>query len=241
MSELSFTWNGTSSDAHGVVVLALPPVYTPQPRQEEYNIPGKSGALHILDGGYDELLLSISCYLPYEQGGTMSPLDTIRSWLTGYHELKLSNVSGYKFKAHVLDQVQFTPWLEGFSDRLFTVVFRAEPYRYHDPQPTDRILTVSGSSVTNPGNLPSAPRIRIACSGDVVLHFGDAEVQLDAIDVTAGDVILDSEYQEAWQGVTTLASAQMAGEFPLLDPGATEITWTGSVTQVTITPRWRSL
>ena len=38
MPERSFDWDGVNSAQHGIVVLAMPPIVTPQPRQSAYVI-----------------------------------------------------------------------------------------------------------------------------------------------------------------------------------------------------------
>ena len=55
MPERSFDWDGVNSAQHGIVVLAMPPIVTPQPRQSAYVVPARSGTVYIPDSSYEEM------------------------------------------------------------------------------------------------------------------------------------------------------------------------------------------
>lgn len=260
MPERSFDWNGVNSAQHGIVVLAMPPIVTPQPRQSAYVVPARSGTVYIPDSSYEEMLFSVRCYLPYGQGATVSSLETVRQWLRGSHWLRLSNLPEYMFRAQVIDQIAFTPWVEGFDDIVFTVVFRAEPFRYI-PGGEDAEVVITGvEQPTEDGGEPTysigtmpalvspahcnydgVPRITLLCSGDVAVTINETRVELTGVDKELGAVVLDSYTQEAWQGDTTLISGQITGAFPMLRPGTNTMQVEGNVQSFSITPNWRSL
>lgn len=56
----------------------------------------------------------------------------------------------------------------------------------------------------------------------------------------SSQIFLDSEIQEAYKG-TTSQNNHMSGEFPKLLSGMNAISWTGNVTRIVISPRWRTL
>ena len=95
-----------------------------------------------------------------------------------------------------------------------------------------------GSFLLNPTGIQARPLISIAGSGDITLLVGTQIIELEGIE---DGIIIDSELQEAyWEGV--LKNSCMTGEFPVLGEGHTAISWTGgTVTRVTIIPRWVSL
>ena len=66
---------------------------------------------------------------------------------------------------------------------------------------------------------------------------GTTIVELEDI---SGSIVIDSVLQEAYQG-TALMNDHMNGEFPVLKPGASAISWTGAVTKVVVKPNWRYL
>jgi len=51
---------------------------------------------------------------------------------------------------------------------------------------------------------------------------------------------LDSALMECYQG-STAQNNQMQGPFPVLNTGATAITWSSGITKIEIEPRWRYL
>lgn len=260
MPERSFDWDGVNSTQHGIIVLTMPPIVTPQPRQKAYVVPARSGTVYVPEDSYEEMLFSVRCYLPYQQNRDVSPLETIRQWLCGSHWLRLSNLPDYLFRAQVIDQISFTPWVEGFDDIVFTVVFRAEPFRYiPGGENAEFIITGveqpaegGGEPVYSIGAMPSlvspancnwdgVPRITLLCSGDVAITINQTRVELTGVDKSLGAVVLDSYVQEAWQGDTTLISGQITGAFPMLRPGENTLQAEGNIESFGIIPNWRSL
>ena len=101
----------------------------------------------------------------------------------------------------------------------------------------DITLTTSPTFVNNPGNVYAEPIITVYGSGDITLMVGTTIVQLEGIE---DSVTLDSSLMEAYKGADSLNSS-MSGEFPLLQPGANAVSWSGSVTSVVVKPNWRFL
>lgn len=237
MSVLSFTWNGQSSDDHGVCVKSLPFLYTPGERFESCVIPGRDGVLRIPDGGMEEIALLVDCYLPYEQGVTVSDMRTIREWLRGEGWFTQSDLPGRAFKAKITDAIAFQPWVDGFADRLFSITLYAEPYQYHYPEAEKIVLTAAGT-VSNPGTAHSLPRIAITGSGDFTVSIGGTYMEFSGV---SGGVIVDSERMDvlAQDGLTLANSCAAMAEFPKLQPGPNAVSWTGGVTKMEILPRWR--
>lgn len=236
MSDLSFVWRGQSTDDLGVCVKRLPPITTPQRRDEEHVVPGRSGSLHTQDGAWNEMLMPVECYLPYEQDTTVAELRDIRAWLTGYDWVTFSNNASRKFRARIINTIQFSDWVVGFEDKLFTVVFNCDPHAYYIDAP-EVVLTASGGFLTNPGTSDSKPVITIAGSGDITLMVGLQIVELTGVD---GSITIDSALGETYKGSVS-ENNKMAGDYPLLLPGANAISWTGTVSSVTIAPNWRDI
>lgn len=237
MSDMHFGWRGVSSDAHGVVVTKLPPVMFPGRRTETIVVPGKSGALHIEDGAWDEMLLSIECYLPYEQGVTVSSLETLASWLQGLDWLTLSNRPGRRFRARPTDAVTLSPLMEGFNDRIFALSFWADPFAY-EAVPT--VLTRTAPfTLTNSGTVFSEPVIELTATGDITLTIGDQTIAIDGVPDT---VTIDVPAGLIFSGEKNLSGSASTEDWPLAIPtGECAVSWTGDVTQMKIQPNWRWL
>ena len=238
MSDMSFTWRGVSSDEHGVVVRSLPPIYAPQVRDEAIPIAGRHGALHLQDGAYDEQLMMIEGYLPYEQGGEVSDIETIKAWLQGYGDLTLSDRPERRYKARIVDAITFTAWVAGFRDRLFSVSFWADPLAY---EAVPQTLTFRRDGpLNNPGTAPADPTIVVYGAGRVTLTVGARSVTLDGL---AGPVTIDCGAKTARLGVggegAHTAITLDDQDWPVLGLGETWVSWTGGATEVRITPNWR--
>ena len=237
MSDMSFTWRGVSSSTHGVVVRSLPAPISGAQRNTTVIVPGRHGALHLMEDVRDEILLNIECYLPYEQGVPVSDLRTIIGWLTGDGQLTLSDQPGVYFKGQILEAVSYEPVLPGFNDRVFSLPVWVKPHAYKLGV-GDIAVAVSGAEVMNPCTAESEPVITVTGSGDITLNIGGYLVELDAVD---GQITLDCEARVAHKGGVLAGSKVDLSEWPVLVPGANVISWAGAVTSVSISPRWRWL
>jgi phage-related protein len=217
-----------------VVVTKLPPVVIAGRRDEAIVVPGRSGALHRQDGAWDEVMLKIECYLPYEQGGAVAQLTTIAAWLQGTDWLMLSDRPGLRFRARLTDQVALTPLMEGFADRTFVLTFWADPFAY------EAVPTVEAHStpfsLTNPGTIEAYPLIEMTATGDVSLTIGDKTLSIAGV---PGSAIIDVPGGLIYSGGTNLSGSASTDDWPLTIPlGTSSVSWMGSVTQVTIQPNW---
>ena len=68
----------------------------------------------------------------------------------------------------------------------------------------------------------------IVCHGT---GTGQLTVGNDVIDLADSEIVLDSENMQAYYDGTNMNN-QMAGEFPVLSPGSTGISWSGGISSV---------
>lgn len=244
MSHMSFDWRGVSSADHGVVVTRLPPITLPGRRTQTAVVPGRSGALHIWDGAWDEVLMTVECYLPYEQGAGVSPPETLAAWLTGEGWLTLSNRPGRRFRARLTDSVGLAAWVEGFADRIFSLPFWADPFGY-EAAPTAYTRT-EPFDLVNPGSVFAMPLIQLNATGDISLTIGEKTADIAGvpaqIDALPGPITIDVAAGLVYKGETNLTGYASTDDWPLSIPvGISPVSWTGNVTQLTIQPNWRWL
>ena len=228
-----FTWNGVKCTEYGIHVSEQPPLTIPSERVTYTNVTGRPGSLTTLEGDdvYDDLVLTAACWL---EGPAQ--ISAIAGWLKGSGKVTFANRPGGYYKARVANQISFERILRGNPHRSFAVNFRCKPFWYQ-ADVADVTLTTSTTFVNNPGNVYAEPIITVYGSGDITLMVGTTIVQLEGI---AGSVTLDSTLMEAYKGATSQNSS-MSGEFPLLQPGANAISWSGNVTSVVVKPNWRFL
>ena len=97
--------------------------------------------------------------------------------------------------------------------------------------------TVCPDSITNPGTADAIPLITVVGSGNITLTIGGRTIYIDAL---ASSITIDCEAGIAYNGTTNLTSTVTFDDFPwMIPPGTAAISWTGTVTSVTISRPWR--
>ena len=228
-----FIWNGVDCRQYGIHVSELPPITIPLERSTQTNVPGRPGSLTQLEGEdvYDDMILTATCFI-----SDPAQIPAIAAWLKGSGKVTFANRTGGYYKARIANQIPFEKVLRGNPHCTFAVNFRCYPFWYQE-NVSDVTITTSGDTITNPGSVYSEPLITLTGSGDITLMVGMTIVELT--DITTG-IVLDCSLKEAYLG-TTLMNDHMSGDFPVLKPGLNAISWSGNVTSVMISPRWRFL
>lgn len=230
----SMTFKGVTSQSLGVVVLGYPPITKPAALIKTETIPGRSG---------DLVLQSDPVYEPYDKvvrcrllPGTKP--ESVSAWLNGSGLLILGNEPLYAYQARVTEQINYEKVFPSHEARVFEVTFTVQPEKRLAVTEGDLQLTGSGT-ITNPGTLPSRPRILINATGDVTLMIGQGITELEGL---TSPILLDSDLGMATNALGTLnASYLVSGDWPILLPGNNPVSFTGAVSNLTITPRWRWL
>ena len=228
-----FIWNGVDCRTKGIHVTNQPPITIPLERSTQTNVPGRPGSLTQLEGDdvYDDMILTATCFI-----SDPAQISAIAAWLKGSGTVTFANRTGGYYKARIANQIPFEKILRGNPHCTFAVNFRCYPFFYAE-NVSDITITTSGTTITNPGSVYSEPIITVTGSGDITLMVGTTIVELTDV---SGSIVINSVLQEAYKG-TTLMNDHMSGDFPALKPGLNGISWTGTVTQVVVTPNWRAL
>ena len=241
MAKMWFTFKGVDSREMGVYLVEPLEIPTAERQMRFEEVPGRAGALAIDQGGYLDVDATLEAYM--RDGAQMS---AVRAWMQGAGELILSTDATRYYKARVVGEVETPRSGRGLSSRGLTVPLRVSPFRYHvlasGESGGDVPLDGNPDTVTNPGTYESAPRIKITGTGTAVLTIGTQVVEIEGLE---DGIIIDSELGDCFNLTeTALLNGKvtlMDEDFPTLQPGANIISWTGNVTKITITPRWRDL
>jgi phage-related protein len=228
-----FSWNGVRCTEYGIHVSEQPHMTIPAERATFTNVPGRSGSLTTLEGDdvYDDLILTATCFVQ-----DVNRIPEIAAWLKGGGKVTFANRPGGFYHARIVNQISFEKILRGNPHRSFAVNFRCKPFWYaENVEPIT--LTVSGGTITNPGNVPSEPVITVYGSGEITLMVGLTVVELEGI---SGSITLDSPLMEAYSGTISM-NDNMNGDFPTLAPGMNAVSWSGGVTKIEVRPNWRDL
>lgn len=238
-----FIWNGRDSREMGVVITELPPIILPAERAEQVTIPGRSGTLTRTEGEavYDGYIKTIQ--LANRRAVDMRE---IAVWLRGEGTLILSSEPGFSYRARVIQEAQMSRMFRNTYQGA--VSFAVQPLRAQVPVEADIAGDTTGTTLTvyNPGDVTARPVIRVTGSGTVTLSTDRGSMEIEIPDGATG-FVLDTD-----AGVITDSALTMnLGEYVSfeddglaafwLPKGSTTLTWDGTVTALTVTPRWRWL
>lgn len=221
--------NGVSSDTiNGLQILELPPITKPKMRRTIDTIDGRAGDI-VTKLGYDAYDKRIEILLH----DTYS-LDEVVTFFNSSGEIVFSNDPGMVYRFQVIEAIDFE---RAVKFKTATITFHVQPYKTSADE-LPKVLTSAGT-VTNSGTVTSAPTYVIEGSGTV-------EILVDSlgavsIDMTDGSIVIDSDAMEA-SFAGSLKNRRVTGSYKSLwlTPGDHTISWSGTVTSVTVTyySRW---
>ena len=90
----------------------------------------------------------------------------------------------------------------------------------------------------NPFAFPSQPVFKVYGDSGGVLYVGDESITIHSIKVY---VLLNCETHNAYNAGGFCNETILSDDFPELPAGKTQISWTGGITAVEVTPRWWTL
>lgn len=162
----------------------------------------------------------------------------ISNWLkndVGWFPLRFSGSPQYEYIAICYGQFDIAETLRTYGKTVIT--FRLKPYKRLRG---DEVIDVSnGETLINPNGRASKPLIYIEGDGDVTLNNNGKDwLMLTNVD---GNIAIDSESMSVYKGVIPYfpkMKSHLKPLFPILESGSNEITWTGDVTKVEVTPRF---
>lgn len=231
-----FTFNGIESSEFGVFLEKEPEIVIGNVRAETQTVIGSAKVLHFTEGddAMDPIAISMDCCLANADEDTITQ---VCAWLRGSGDLITEYDEDHYYRsAMITNQIPLARVFRATRGYTFTVELEAEAHRYHYPPVSARTITAAGW-LNNPGTAPAEPLIRLNGSGDVSLMIGDSTLEIDGI---TDYVMIDCETQMVYREDVNLgASVTRLGEWPKIPVGGCNISWSGSVSSLVITPRWR--
>ncbi len=234
---MSLTFNGVNSDSLDVIVEKYPERVIPERIVETVRVPGRNGTLTRTQG-FANVVQDYDVYVSAEAAGLPSASAAMAAWLLapeGYQRLEDSYNSGEYRMGRLIQNADLQNFFNKYGRA--TLSFDCLPQRWLTSGETATTYTVN-TTITNPTKFTALPLIEVVGTGDIVFSLGGFSV---AIEDLVSSITLDCEAQNAYDGQDNLNSSITLsdGEFPQLAPGSNSLTiTTGSVTSITITPRW---
>lgn len=237
---MSLTFNGTTSDSLRVIVERYPDRPVPERIVQTIRVPGRSGVLTVSEG-WDNVVQDYDVYISAEAQGLPSASAGMVAWLLsaeGYHRLEDSYNPGIYRLARLINPQDCINYFNRFG--RCTLSFDCMPQRWLTSGEVATTYTAD-ATITNPTAYAAMPLVTVTGSGDVVFSLGGFTVGITGLD---GSITLDSEAQNAYDGSVNLNSIVTLadGSFPEINPGSNTLAFvSGSISSISVTPRWFEL
>ncbi len=227
-------WRGIDSETiAGLIITNIPPISKPKMRNNAIKIDGRDGDI-IEELGYESYTKNVGIGL----AGNYN-LDQVMKFFTGKGTLIISSEPDKVYYATILDKIDYEKLLRF---KKATVKFYTQPYKYLKDE-EEIVLNITNETsidVSNVGLEKSKPVIKLEGSGTVFINVNGINIFKYEFPEDETEVIIDSSEEEAYFD-GTFKNRYMTGEFPILDVGTNEISWSGSLTKITIQPKSRWL
>lgn len=226
-----FKFKGKDSRDFGILIYSVPQQTRAKRRVKQITIPGRNGDLTQDEDTYEPYTISLQC----STRGS-GRLDEIVAWLNGAGELILSTEPDKVYQASIYNKISISDVIYLYNS--FLLQFRVQPFKYSVNAFGDAFELTVATRVRNSGSIYSEPIITVYGSGDIALTINGKDFPLCDVEES---ITIDSEMMEVFKGNTNQNSKYGAVEFPRLEVGENEISWSGNVEKVEIHPKWRWL
>lgn len=217
--------NGVSSESlQGVQILSLPPITKPRMRTSIATIDGRPGDI-VTRLGYEAYNRKIEVLLHHNYD-----INEIVAFFNSSGTITFSNEPDMVYTFETIDAFSFE---RAVRFKTGTVTFHVQPYKLSKTE-QPQTFSASPAKVINQGNVESAPTLSIAGSGTVTVSL-DGYLALTITMPPEGEITIDSAELDAYsQG--NLANRSVSGDYNdiKMSPGLHSLSWTGTVTSVTM-------
>lgn len=229
------TFGDIDSRDYGVYISGTGTFNAPTRAYESIEIPGRDGALIGLEHRLENIEVTYPAFVYDEFSDNMSNLRSVLLSQIGYQKL----VDTYH-----PDEFRLAVYRGGLSAKVqpgnhageFNLTFECMPQRWlrSGADPVD--FTASANTLYNPTQFDSMPLIRV---------YGNGTIGINGMTITVAShstayIDIDSEMMDCYYGSTNCNSlvSFSGNDFPTLRPGKNNITKSGSITKIIITPHW---
>lgn len=243
MKRGSFILDGVDSEEVKTLIQSRPLIEAPLRKVEQRSTYGVDGTVPFDEEAYDNT--SMALVMVVDGNDLIADRQKLYNLLDsrGVYKDFIPYFDPDKiYRVMLSDKVQFENQAHYGQKQAASATFTVKPYKYlvaNDP------VTITGTTgkLTNPTNYVAQPRIKVTGTGAVTITVNGVEFKIKN---ASNSITLDSErsiaYQEGASGILTSMNSQIiTRDYPIFSPGENTISVTGSVTQLYIEPRWRSL
>ena len=228
-----FEFNGIKSSNFGLLISDKDIYSAPAPDVSFVSVPGRNGDVLIDNNRFNNVTVSYDVAFR----NVKSRAAAIKLWLcrAGYFVLTDTYQPTYFRMAAFSSNLKIDELIENVGQAQIS--FNCKPFMY-SLAGRETITLTEPETVTNPEAFAALPYIKITGGGDITLFIGNRSYSIRSVE---SYIELDSELMAAYKGSVLCNDKINFTEFPVLPSGESNISWTGAVTQVEITPRWRTV
>ena len=232
----TFIFKNKRAKSKGIELQESISVSAAVPNVTETTIPGRNGTLIEYDGSYANRTITARCFLL--DHALEKRIDDINSWLlgeNGYFRFEGSQDNKHFMLARAVRGLDKNARMGLLNP--FTLEFDAKPQRFL--KLGEKAIDVTSSkSIYNPTTFPALPLIEVTGSGDIAVTVFGVTLNIYSLN---GLITYDAETDTAYNGAQNLNSMVGTTDTLIIPKGKNDITVTGSVTSLKITPRWWEL
>lgn len=229
-------WGGEASDDLGMVISEAPAFDKPTKRTDVFTVPGRNGSILFQDGSFEDVTRSYKVWIAERTANLADRVNALTAWLyskSGYTRLEDNFEPDVYRLAYYSGSNDISNELTQYGET--TLTFTCRPERFYKSG-EDPVSVTNGDTLTNLTRFSAKPLIHIEAAGTV-------NVTINGVTITAvvTDYInIDCETMNAYRLASENKNDKITGAFPVIVPGtnAVGITVTGTLTAVTITPRY---
>ncbi len=243
MKRGSFILDGVNSEDVKTIIQSRPLIEAPLRKVTRTSSYGVDGDIPFDEGAYENTEMELLILVDGDD--VINDRITIYDLLDGkgkYKEFIPYFDPDKVYRVMLMEKVKFENNYMYGQKQAATVKFTIKPYKYlvnNEP------ITIVGStgSVFNPTKYIAQPTIKVTGVGPVTITVNGVDFNIKEVPNT---ITLNSEryiaYQEDVTGLLTPMNHLIySKEYPIFKPGTNDISISGSVTELYIEPRWRSL
>ncbi len=230
-----FVYAGETSADYGMVISEAPAFERSKRKQTIYTVPGRNGAILHQEDAWEDVPRTFNVWVAEERDQDLAELVTaVEGWLNsvkGYQRLEDSFEPDVYRLAYYEGGDSFSNNMTQYGRATIRFICRAERFLKNGEQPQ---TVTNGSKIYNPTRYTSKPLIHLEGSGSVSISIGGKTMT-----ATVSDYLnIDCETMNAYRLPAENKNNQISGDFPLLTPELNTVALSGSLSLVTIVPRF---
>lgn len=225
-------YNNQNSNDLGLIIEKTPEIPSPIIKYKNIEIDGGETLTKII--GFEDITFKVDFAYFADREEYLMKKSRIDAWLISeankYLTYSLDEFVIYKVKQVQIDNTTTTSRIL----RHFSVTFICQGLKYMT-NGLKPIEVNNGATINNFGSYEAKPLVKIYGSGNITFSIGSKSFTINNV---SSYVSVDSEIKECYKDSTN-KGRDMTGDWPILPIGLNTISWTGNITKVEITPRWR--